>query len=89
VQIEYPFSDRTQVDLQQYQQYLKLRSEDIAEIHERVLPKTTDLISFRNKVRLSFKRRSFLNFFTLSGIRITLSILRDLDDSMFLLYENT
>jgi formylglycine-generating enzyme required for sulfatase activity/uncharacterized caspase-like protein len=67
VQIEYPFSDRTQVDLQQYQQYLKLRSEDIAEIHERVLPKAADPSLSRNKSRLSFDRRNFLKFFTLGG----------------------
>jgi len=35
-QIEYPFSESTQKDLKDYQQYLGLRDEDIASIKERV-----------------------------------------------------
>jgi formylglycine-generating enzyme required for sulfatase activity/uncharacterized caspase-like protein len=79
VQIEYPFGDRTQADLQQYQQYLKLRSEDIAEIHERVLPKAADPSSSRNKGRLSFDRRNFLKFFTLGGSGLLLALLMPSD----------
>lgn len=79
VQIEYPFSDLTQADLQKYQQYLKLRSEDIAEIHEQYLPQVIDLSWFRNTVRLSFKRRSFLKFFTLGGSGLLLALLMPSD----------
>jgi formylglycine-generating enzyme required for sulfatase activity len=38
VQKYYPFSDREQIDLKEYQQHLKLRDEDIAEIDRRILP---------------------------------------------------
>jgi formylglycine-generating enzyme required for sulfatase activity/uncharacterized caspase-like protein len=41
VQHNYPFSDREQADLKEYQQHLKLRDEDIAEIDRRVLPQST------------------------------------------------
>jgi formylglycine-generating enzyme required for sulfatase activity len=43
MQMEYPFSARVQADLKEYQQYLKLRDEDIAEIHQRVLPQFTPI----------------------------------------------
>ncbi|WP_309736262.1 S-layer homology domain-containing protein, partial [Chamaesiphon sp. OTE_75_metabat_556] len=36
VQHNKPFSDREQADLKEYQQQLKLRDEDVAEIHQRV-----------------------------------------------------
>jgi uncharacterized caspase-like protein len=36
VKVEYPFSESTQKDLKDYQQYLGLRDEDIASIEERV-----------------------------------------------------
>jgi S-layer homology domain len=36
VQNNYPFSDREQADLDEYQQQLKLRDEDVSEIHQRV-----------------------------------------------------
>jgi formylglycine-generating enzyme required for sulfatase activity/uncharacterized caspase-like protein len=38
MQRKYPFSVKIQADLKEYKQYLKLRYEDIAEIHRRVLP---------------------------------------------------
>jgi eukaryotic-like serine/threonine-protein kinase len=38
VKHEYPFSDAIEADLKEYQEYLKLRDSDIAEVHNRVLP---------------------------------------------------
>ncbi|WP_066379113.1 bifunctional serine/threonine-protein kinase/formylglycine-generating enzyme family protein [Anabaena sp. CA = ATCC 33047] len=44
VNVEYPFSQATQKDLQEYQQYLGLRDEDIAAIEARVFaPKLAEL----------------------------------------------
>jgi hypothetical protein len=41
VQSHYPFSARDRADLQEYQQELKLRDKDIAEIHQRLLPQAS------------------------------------------------
>jgi formylglycine-generating enzyme required for sulfatase activity len=38
IEAEYPFSESTEADLKDYQQYLGLRDEDIAEIKARVIP---------------------------------------------------
>jgi formylglycine-generating enzyme required for sulfatase activity len=46
VEHHYPFSDREQADLKDYQQHLKLRDEDIAEIDRRILPLSRSTIEF-------------------------------------------
>ncbi|WP_310424042.1 caspase, EACC1-associated type [Chamaesiphon sp. VAR_48_metabat_135_sub] len=44
VQNNYPFSDREQADFDEYQQQLKLRDEDVAEIHQRVKYISSELL---------------------------------------------
>jgi formylglycine-generating enzyme required for sulfatase activity len=46
VQNNYPLSDREQADLKEWQQHYKLADEDIAKIHQRVLPDRTPKLSF-------------------------------------------
>jgi formylglycine-generating enzyme required for sulfatase activity/uncharacterized caspase-like protein len=52
VQHHYPFSDREQAHQKEYQQQLKLRDEDIAEIDRRVLLKSP-LFQLMNKYRIA------------------------------------
>jgi formylglycine-generating enzyme required for sulfatase activity len=52
MRMEYPFNAKVQDDLKEYQQYLKLRDEDIAEIDRRVLLKFP-LFEFMNEYRMA------------------------------------
>jgi hypothetical protein len=57
VQHNYPFSDREQADLKEYQQQLKLRDENVAEIHQRVkyVPSDPSISSVNSTIELPLK----------------------------------